>query len=453
VRARPLSEIAATTRGVVVGEDVRIDAVCTDSRSTIPGSLFVAIEGERTDGHRFVDDAFAAGAAAVLVRRGGSDRTPRVEVASTSEALLELAADERRAFGGTVVAIAGANGKTSTKDLAAAVLAERSVVHASPASFNNEVGLPVTLLGAPADAEVIVAELGARREGDVALLMGIAAPSIVVVTNVGVAHIGVFGSWEAIVRASAEPVDALGANGVAVLNADDPVVAGFRPPNGARVVTFGRGDRADVHAEQIRLGTDGRASFDLIGGGGRERVTLAVPGEHMVGNALAAAAVGLELGVSLEACAAALARAGVSRWRMETFEGRGGIRVLNDAYNANPESVSAALKTARVMAGDARVIAVLGKMAELGTIAETEHERVGELAARLRIDRVITVGTEAKAIAVAGIREGVEPDAVASYDDAEGALADVRAHARPGDLVLVKGSRVAGLETLAEALR
>jgi UDP-N-acetylmuramoyl-tripeptide--D-alanyl-D-alanine ligase len=453
VRARPLSEIAAAARGVVVGEDVRIGAVCTDSRSTIPGSLFVAIEGERTDGHRFVDDAFAAGAAAVLVRRGGSDRTPRVEVASTSGALLELAADERRAFGGTVVAITGANGKTSTKDLAAAVLSERSVVHASPASFNNEVGLPMTLLAAPADAEVIVAELGARREGDVTLLMGVAAPSIVIVTNVGVAHIGVFGSWEAIVRASAEPVDALGASGVAVLNADDPVVAGFRPPNGARVVTFGRGDRADVRAEEVRLGTDGRASFDLIGGGGRERVTLAVPGEHMVANALAAAAVGLELGVPVEACADALGRAGVSRWRMETFEGRGGIRVLNDAYNANPESVSAALKTARVMAGDARVIAVLGKMAELGAIAETEHERVGELAARLRIDRVITVGTEAKAIAVAGIREGVEPDAVASYDDAEGALADVRAHARSGDLVLVKGSRVAGLEKLAEALR
>jgi UDP-N-acetylmuramoyl-tripeptide--D-alanyl-D-alanine ligase len=453
VRARPLSEIAAATRGVVVGEDVRIDAVCTDSRSTIPGSLFVAIEGERTDGHRFVDDAFAAGAAAVLVGRGGSERTPRVEVASTSGALLELAADERRGFDGPVVAITGANGKTSTKDLAAAVLAERSVVHASPASFNNEVGLPMTLLAAPADTGVIVVELGARREGDVTLLMGIAAPSVVVVTNVGVAHIGVFGSWEAIVRASAEPVDALGAGGVAVLNADDPVVAGFRPPNGARVVTFGRGDRADVRAERVRLGTDGRASFDLIGGGGRERVTLAVPGEHMVANALAAAAVGLELGVPVEACAAVLGRARVSRWRMETFEGRGGIRVLNDAYNANPESVAAALKTARVMAGDARVIAVLGRMAELGTIAETEHERVGELAARLRIDRVITVGTEAKAIAVAGIREGVEPDAVASYDDAEGALADVRAHARPGDLVLVKGSRVAGLETLAEALR
>jgi UDP-N-acetylmuramoyl-tripeptide--D-alanyl-D-alanine ligase len=203
----------------------------------------------------------------------------------------------------------------------------------------------------------------------------------------------------------------------------------------------------------VTVAHDGRATFDLVGGGGRERVTLAVPGEHMIANALAAAAVGLELGVSLAACAAALERAVISHWRMETFEGRGGVRVLNDAYNANPESVAAALKSARVMAGDGRVIAVLGRMAELGDIAEEEHERVGELAARLGIDRLITVGTEAKAIAVAGVREGVEPDAVASYDDREAALADVLAHAREGDLVLVKASRVVGLESLAEALR
>jgi UDP-N-acetylmuramoyl-tripeptide--D-alanyl-D-alanine ligase len=454
VRPRSLAEIAAATRGVVAGnDDTRIATVSTDSRSTIAGSLFVAIAGERTDGHRFIDDAFERGAAAALVGVGRTDRVPRVEVSSTSEALLALAANERRAFGGTVVAVTGANGKTSTKDLTAAVLATRFRVHASPASFNNEIGLPATLLGAPEDAEVIVAELGARREGDVALLMGIAEPSVVVVTNVGLAHIGVFGSWETIVRASAEPVAALAADGVAILNADDPVVAGYRPARGGRVVTFGVGGGSDVRAQAATVGSDGRATFDLVAGGDRERVTLAVPGEHMVANALAAAAVGIELGVPLDACAGALGRASVSRWRMESFEGRAGIRVLNDAYNANPESVAAALKTAKVMAGEARVIAVLGRMAELGDVAEREHERIGELAARLRIDRLITVGTEAKTIAVAGVREGVEPDAVASYDDVEAALADVLAHARAGDLVLVKGSRVVGLETLAEALR
>jgi UDP-N-acetylmuramoyl-tripeptide--D-alanyl-D-alanine ligase len=453
VRARSLQEVAEAVGGVVVGDDVRVTSVATDSRADVAGSMFFALEGERTDGHRFVQDAMARRAVAAVVRPSSTDVVPRIEVGSTSEALLALAADERRRSGARVVAITGANGKTSTKDLATAVLSGRFRVHASPQSFNNEVGLPTTLLGAPQDVEVIVAELGARRVGDVALLMEIADPSIVVVTNVGVAHIAVFGSWDAIVRASAEPIEALDADGLAVLNLDDPVVAAFVPPSGARIVTFGRSAGADVRADDVVVGADGRATFELVGRGGRERVTLAVPGEHMVPTALAAAAIGLELGVPLGECAAALAETGVSHWRMETFDGRDGIRVLNDAYNANPESVAAALKTAKTMADDGRVIAVLGRMAELGDIAEREHERVGELAARLRVHRLITVGTEAKTIAVAGLREGVEPDAVASYDDAEAALADVLAHARPGDLVLVKGSRVAGLETLAEALR
>src|SRR5262249_34123662 len=238
-------------------------------------------------------DAMSRGALAAVVRRSASDAVPRIEVASTSDALLALAADERRRSDARVVAITGANGKTSTKDLAAAVVSRRFRTHASPRSFNNEVGLPATLLGAPEDTEVIVAELGARRPGDVALLMRIADPSVVVVTNVGVAHIGVFGSWEAIVRASAEPVDALRAGGVAVLNLDDPVVASCEPPHGARTLTFGRSTAADVRADGVAVGADGRASFELVASGGRARVRLAIPGEHMVPNALAAAAVGI----------------------------------------------------------------------------------------------------------------------------------------------------------------
>jgi UDP-N-acetylmuramoyl-tripeptide--D-alanyl-D-alanine ligase len=186
--------------------------------------------------------------------------------------------------------------------------------------------------------------------------------------------------------------------------------------------------------------------------GQRARVTLAVPGEHMVPNALAASAIGRTLGVAAEAAGAALERARVTRWRMETSETAGGVRILNDAYNANPESVAAALKTARWMAGDGRLIAVLGPMAELGALTAEAHERVGELAARLRVDRLITIGPDAKAIAVAGVREGLEPDAAADYDDLDAALADVVAVARPGDVVLVKGSRVAGLEVLAARL-
>ena len=453
MKPRPLSSVAAAVGGERTGDDVHVSAVTTDSRHATPGALFVALEGERTDGHRFIQDALARGAVAVLVQEAADAPPPKIQVTSTPDALLRLAADERRRFDGAVVAITGANGKTSTKDMTAAVASTTFRTHASPGSFNNEVGVPLTFLGAPPDTEVIVAELGARRAGDVTVLMPVAQPDVVVITNVGVAHMEIFGSWDLIVGAAAEPVDAMDPGGVVILNADDPVVAGFAGRARARVVTFGRSEEASVRADEVRIEPDGRPTFELVAGGGRERVTLAVPGEHMVSNALAAAAVGAELGIPLEVCARALSRAQVSRWRMETFETPGGVLVINDAYNANPESMAAALKAATVMSGERRVVAVLGHMAELGDIAPEEHERIGGLAARLGVDRLITVGTEAKAIAVAGLREGFEPDAVASYDDLDAALRDVRAHVRAGDVVLVKGSRVVGLEVLAEALR
>ncbi len=453
MKPRSLASVAAAVAGVVKGDaDMQIRSVETDSRRVRDGAVFVAIHGERLDGHDFVGDAFERGASAAVVRSGFAVDAPAVVVIDTGQALLDLGADERRGFDGTVVAITGANGKTSTKDLTATVCAQRHRTHASPSSFNNEIGVPMTLLGAPPDTEVIVAELGARHVGDVRRLCAIADPSIAVVTNVGVAHMEIFGSWEAIVAASAEPIEALPTDGVAILHADDPVVAAFAARTRARVITFGRAADANVRADALTLDRDGRASFDLLAGGARERVSLAVAGEHMVANALAAAAVGLELGVSLDACASALAGARITRWRMETTETPAGVRVVNDAYNANPESMAAALKTGRWMAGEGRLIAVLGHMAELGAIAVDAHERIGELAARLRVDRLITIGPDAKAIAVAGVREGVEPDNVADYDDIDAALADVVADARDGDVVLIKGSRVAGLEQLASRI-
>jgi UDP-N-acetylmuramoyl-tripeptide--D-alanyl-D-alanine ligase len=445
--------VARAVEGLLVGGDATVTSLAIDSRAVLPGALFAALPGTRVDGHRFVDEAFAAGAAGALVRDGAAHDGPAVHVRSPSEAIVRLAADERTRMDAEVVAITGANGKTSTKDLAAAVAATSLRTHASPASFNNEIGVPVTVLGAPPDTQVLIAELGARRAGDVTFLCEVVRPRIVVVTNVGVAHMEVFGSWDAIVDAAAEPVTSLGPGGVAILNADDPVVLGYAARCAGRVVTFGRGERADVRAEDVTLDADGHASFDLVEHGGRAHVTLSVSGEHMVGNALAAAAVGAELRIPLDARAEALSAAHVSRWRMETFRTAEGVRVVNDAYNANPESVAAALRTGRWMAGEHRFIAVLGPMAELGQITDREHERVGALAARLRVDRLITVGDAASAIAVAGVREGVEPGNVASYPDASAALEDVRRHARPGDLVLVKASRSAGLEALAEALR
>jgi UDP-N-acetylmuramoyl-tripeptide--D-alanyl-D-alanine ligase len=453
MKPRRMSDVARAVEGLFLGQDAEVTSVAIDSRDVAAGGLFVALPGERTDGGRFVPEAFANGAAGALVRDGLDVDGPAVSVRSTGEALMMLARDERSRMDANVIAVTGANGKTSTKDMAGTVLATRFRTHASRESLNNEVGLPLTLLGAPPDTQVVVAEMGARHVGDVAILCGIARPDIAIVTNVGVAHLEVFGSWDRIVEASAEPVEALGPDGVAILNADDAIVAGYGSRTSARVVTFGRTSEADVRAVDVSLEADGRASFVLASASERVPVTLAVPGEHMVSNALAAAATGVTLGVSLEASAVALSQAVVSRWRMETFTTPEGVRIVNDAYNANPESMAAALRAARWMAGEGRLIAVLGTMAELGPIAGREHERIGELAARIRVDRLIAVGASARQIADAGLREGVEPDNVACYEDPDQVIDDVRRSARPGDLVLFKGSRVAGLERMAEALR
>jgi UDP-N-acetylmuramoyl-tripeptide--D-alanyl-D-alanine ligase len=450
---RPLSEIASSVRGRLQGPDAVVSAVATDSRAVGPGALFVAIAGERVDGHDFVAHAFERGAAAALVHRAAMAGTV-IEVPDTGRALLDLASDERtRMAGARVVGVTGSNGKTSAKDLAGATLATRFRTHASPASFNNEVGLPMTLLGAAPGIEIVVAEMGARREGDVRVLCEVARPDAVVVTNVGVAHLGIFGSWEAIERAGAEPVTWLGRGGTAIVNADDPVARGYADLCEGSVVTFGVDRGADVRAEEIELGPDARASFRLCAAGEREPVALAVPGEHMVSNALAAAAIGRWAGMTLAECAAALKGAGVAPWRMETFTAPSGVVVVNDAYNANPESMAAALKAARWMAKGARLAAVLGHMAELGRVGFEEHERLGELVVRIGVERLVTVGEEARAIARAAAREGQLPQDVASYDGPGDAAADVLAWAGPGDVVLVKGSRVAGLERVAEALR
>ena len=448
---RLLSEIAREADGRLEGADGEVTHVVTDSREAGPGALFVALMGEHTDGARFVPHALQAGATGAVVAEATA-LGPAIVVASTGEALLRLGSAERGRIP-MCVGVTGANGKTSTKDMTAAVLSRRRRTHASPGSFNNEIGLPMTLLGAPAGTEVVVAELGARRKGDVAMLCEIARPEIVVVTNVGVAHLEIFGSWEAIVEASAEPVDALTAEGWAVLNADDPVVAGYRSHCAGRVTTFGVYADADVRAADVSTTRDGVASFTLVIGEQRAQVTMSVPGEHMVPNALASVAVGTILGVPIDESAEALRTATISHWRMDAFTTADGVRVINDAYNANPESMAAALKTARVMAGKGRLLVVLGHMAELGPIADEQHERLGELAARLRVDRLIAVGQAAKLIAAAGLREGVEPENVTSFDDPADALADVREHARSGDVVLFKGSRVAELEGIAEALR
>ena len=297
MRPRLLSEVARAVDGRLRGSDATVAAVVIDSREAGPGSLFFAMPGERRDGHDFVTDALSRGAAGSVVHRP-VPAEPAVEVADSGRALLALAADERaRMPDATVIGITGANGKTSTKDLAASILSTGFLTYASPASFNNEIGLPLTLLGAPEGVEVVLAEMGARRRGDYAELCRVAKPDAVVVTNIGVAHMEIFGSWQAIVEASAEPVEALADVGTAILNADDTVVRDLAGRTRARVITFGLTKDADVRAEDVALDDEGRAGFDLVVGDQRERAELVVPGEHMVPNALAAAACGIVLGL------------------------------------------------------------------------------------------------------------------------------------------------------------
>jgi UDP-N-acetylmuramoyl-tripeptide--D-alanyl-D-alanine ligase len=451
VRERPLSSVADTVGGLLSGPDARVSGVAVDSREVHPGSLFVALRGERVDGHDFLDRAFEAGAAGALVERDPGGK-PAVVVDDTESAMRSLAVDERASMKATVIGITGSTGKTSAKDLTAAVLGIRFRVAASPRSFNTEVGVPVTLLNSDVDADVVVCEMGSRGPGHIRALSEVARPSIGVVTNVGPAHLEMFGSLEGVANAKAELVEALPAEGTAVLNADDEVVRTFASRTPARSLLYGTDRDAEVIAEDIQLDDLGHPSFTLRVPDGSERVELAVAGEHMVWNALAAAACGTVLGLTAGECAAGLKEARLSAWRMEVVESSGGYRILNDAYNANPTSMAAALKAAAWMGRNGRCIAVLGHMAELGEFADREHERIGELVARLGVDRLVVVGPLARRIAVGASREGVEPDRITTADTVEEAAAAVGDGVRPGDVVLLKASRVAGLERLAEEL-
>jgi UDP-N-acetylmuramoyl-tripeptide--D-alanyl-D-alanine ligase len=355
----------------------------------------------------------------------------------------------------TLVGITGSSGKTSTKDLLAQVLARLGPTVAPPGSFNNELGHPYTVLRATPQTRYLVLETSARGIGHIRHLTEIAPPRIGVVLNVGSAHLGEFGSREAIAQAKGELVEALPPDGVAVLNADDPLVAAMASRTRARVVAVGEAPGADVRAEAVTLDELGRPGFTLLAGGDRADVQLRLVGAHHVGNALAAAAVALECGMPLPDVAAALSAATpASRWRMEVTERADGVLVINDAYNANPESMRAALKALVSVARGRRAeggrsFAVLGEMAELGPDGPAEHDAIGRLAVRLDVSRVVAVGEQARPIQHGAALEGSWDGESSWVPDVEAAVDLLRAELRRGDVVLVKASRAAGLERVA----
>jgi len=459
VIALSLAEIASVVGGQthdIPDPSVQVTGpTVIDSRQVRDGSLFAAFVGEHVDGHDYAGKAVEAGAVAVLAQRPVG--VPAIVVEDVQTALGSLARHVVRRLGATLVALTGSAGKTSTKDLIAQVLRTKAPTVFTPGSLNNEIGLPLTALSATEETKFLVLEMGARGIGHIRYLTELTPPRIGLVLNVGTAHIGEFGGREQIAQAKGELVEALPPaedGGTAVLNADDPLVRAMASRTKAKVLLFGETDEADVRAENVRLTDSGQPAFTLHTPSGASDVTMRLYGEHHVSNALAAAAVAHELGLSAEEIATALSEAGsLSRWRMEVTERPDGVTIVNDAYNANPESMRAALRALAAMGNGKRTWAVLGKMAELGDEALAEHDAVGRLAVRLNVGKLVAVGgREASWLQLGAYNEGSWGEESVHVSDAQAAVDLLRSQLRPGDVVLVKASRSVGLESVAQAL-
>lgn len=429
-----------------------VNAACADSRAATPGSLFVAIAGERVNGHDFVEAARGLGAVLSLTSRPVG--SPAVVVADPVTALGILASHTVRQLPDTVVlALTGSSGKTTTKDLLADILRAAAPTVAPSGSFNTEVGLPLTVLECDESTRFLVLEMGMRGLGHIAYLCELARPSIGALLNVGSAHLEMLGSREGIAQAKGEIVESLPADGVAVLQADDPLVMAQASRTTARVVTFGESPAADVRASDVRLDGFARPSFTVTHDGESLPVHLQLSGEHQVANALGATAMALAAGLPLSDIVRALDEARPrSRWRMEVSERADGVIVINDAYNANPESMRAALKSLAAIGRGKRTWAVLGEMREIGSSSVEEHDAIGRLAVRLDINRLIAVGEGARPIHLGASHEGSWGNESAWVPDAPAALDVLRGEIEPGDVILVKASRSIGLDEVATTL-
>jgi UDP-N-acetylmuramoyl-tripeptide--D-alanyl-D-alanine ligase len=454
--AMTLAEIAAVVGGEVAGDPSTevSGAAFVDTRQPVAGGLFVAVVGERVDGHDFAAAATSAGAAAVLGSRPTD--TPTVVVDDPVTALAVLARHVLDAISPTVLAMTGSQGKTGTKDYLGQVLAGAGTTVATLGNFNNELGVPLTVLRCTEETDYLVVEMGARGIGHIAELCRIAPPDVAAVLNVGTAHLGEFGSREAIALAKGEIVEALAPDGTAVLNADDPLTMPMTDRTKAGTLTFGAdGAGVDVAWRAVVLDDLGRPSYELGHAGEWHPVRLSQPGQHQVANATAAAAMALAAGVGLGHIAAALTAAvATSRWRMELHERADGLVVINDAYNANPASMAAALDALAAIGErrNARTVAVLGEMLELGATHDEAHTEVGRYAAGRGIDVVVAVGERAGGIATGASDTPGWPGTAVATAGRDETIAWVRENVAAADVVLVKASRGAALEDVAAGL-
>ncbi|HUB66744.1 MAG TPA: UDP-N-acetylmuramoyl-tripeptide--D-alanyl-D-alanine ligase [Candidatus Methylacidiphilales bacterium] len=456
MRRCTLEEVARLSGGRLVNGDpaLAVDRLHTDTRSLHAGDCFVALRGDRFDGHAFVPEVRSRGAVAALVSNrlipGLSGDLGLVEVPDTLEALQRFAGMYRRLLPVRTIGVTGSSGKTSTKELIAAVLRTRFKTKATEGNLNNHIGVPLTLIRLDDGDEFGVVEMGMNRPGEIAPLAKMAAPDIGVISSIGPAHIEFFTGQDAIAAEKAELIAALPGNGVAVLNNMDEWSRRIAHRSAARVVWVGEGSDAVWRAENVHVTVNG-LSFHLLHGREQAMVRLPVFNRVMVGNALLAAAVGGECGLSLEEIAKGLERVMLPGARMQVVD-FAGVRILNDAYNANPASMRAALLALKEFPGAQRRLAVLGSMGELGRYAAELHREVGALAAELGLDLLIAVGPNADACRAGALAGGLESEKISVVLDAEEAAAALLPHLREGDIVLVKGSHFMGLERLVETI-
>ncbi|MEP6698184.1 MAG: UDP-N-acetylmuramoyl-tripeptide--D-alanyl-D-alanine ligase [Verrucomicrobiota bacterium] len=452
MNALSLRQIATFAGGslTAVDPELMVTKVSTDSRTLRPGDLFIPLRGENFDGHKFVEQAIERGASGAMVEeswRGVTSKTfALIRVADTLAGYQSLAAKYRKSLPLKVIAITGSNGKTSTKDFLAATLARRFRVTKTEGNFNNHVGLPQTMLAANSDDEIGVWEIGMNHPGEIAALAKLATPDAAIITNIGLAHIEFMGSREAIAQEKGALAEAVDATGSVVLNADDPFSASIAQRTRANVILAGVENGA-VRATDVRQSATG-CEFTILEGAHRCRAQLPVPGIHMVQNAMLAVAAGRLFGLSLEECAAGLASTTLTRARLQIQE-INGVQFIDDSYNANPDSMKAALHTLIELEADGRRIAVLGQMNELGSESERGHREVGETAATLGVDELIAVGETGAAIARAAEKAGLKKSL--SVNSPEEAAAHLAETVSPGDLILVKGSRSAQMERVLTA--
>ncbi len=466
-----VEDIVHATHGAYIGDETtsrrRITDFTWDSRAVAPGDLFIALPGEHVDGNDFVRAAIAAEAGAVICSRkpddalcavAGEFTCPLIVVSDGVKALSALAAAWRSKLHALVVGVTGSTGKTSTKDLLQAVLQERFATAATSGNYNNELGAPSTILSASEDTEVLIVEMGMRGFGQIKALCDIASPNIGVVTNVGVSHMELLGSRENIARAKAELLAALPPNGLAVVNADDDmtdevIAASDLKNKNTTVMSFGFSTDADVYATDVDYDETGCATFQMhLGDNEPATVHLSLPGRHNVYNALAAATAAFYLGLKPPSIVHGLARAEASGMRMEILRSPRGITVVNDAYNANPDSMRASLDTLKSMDCPARRIAVLGDMAELGEQEYDLHVQLGHTAAEASLDQLVCIGSLAGGIATGAVESGMPADTVHRFDSVDDARSFLLDFLDEGDLVLLKASRCMGLERLMEGV-